>query len=28
VPLAIPWGYVIERYVRAPGERWQNARAR
>ncbi len=23
-PLAIPWGYVYRRYVRAPGDRWSN----
>ncbi len=22
VPLVTPWGYVLERYVRAPGDRW------
>jgi hypothetical protein len=22
VPLAIPWGYVFQQYVKAPGERW------
>jgi hypothetical protein len=22
VPLVMPWGYVLEQYVRAPGERW------
>jgi hypothetical protein len=25
VPLAIPWGYVLNQYVRAPGERWTAA---
>ena len=23
VPLALPWGYVFERFVRTPGERWK-----
>jgi hypothetical protein len=23
VPLVTPWGYVLERYVRAPGDRWR-----
>jgi len=23
VPLALPWGYVIDRFVRAPGDRWR-----
>jgi hypothetical protein len=27
LPLVIPWGYVIRRYVRAPGERWRASRA-
>jgi hypothetical protein len=22
VPLVTPWGYVLEHYVRAPGDRW------
>jgi hypothetical protein len=22
VPLAVPWGYVVNQYVRAPGDRW------
>src|SRR5438105_12971712 len=22
VPLAIPWGYVFNQYVKAPGDRW------
>jgi hypothetical protein len=22
VPLAVPWGYVFNQYVRAPGDRW------
>jgi len=22
VPLAMPWGYVLEHYVKAPGDRW------
>ena len=22
VPLAVPWGYVVRHYVRAPGDRW------
>ena len=22
VPLAIPWGYVFQQYVKAPGDRW------
>jgi hypothetical protein len=26
-PLAIPWGYVIERYVREAGDRWRSAGA-
>lgn len=26
-PLAIPWGYVIQAYVRAPGDRWSWSRA-
>jgi hypothetical protein len=25
VPLALPWRYVYDRYVRAPGERWRTA---
>jgi hypothetical protein len=24
--LVIPWGYVLATYVRAPGDRWRNAR--
>jgi len=24
VPIVIPWGYVIQRYVRSPGEPWSN----
>jgi len=24
-PLAIPWGYVVRRYVREPGDRWLRA---
>lgn len=24
VPVVVPWGYVINQYVRAPGERWRN----
>lgn len=24
VPLVIPWGYVIKRYLRSPGEPWAN----
>lgn len=24
VPIVVPWGYVINHYVRAPGERWRN----
>lgn len=24
VPIVVPWGYVIDQYVRAPGERWRN----
>jgi hypothetical protein len=24
VPIVIPWGYVIQRYVRSPGEPWGN----
>jgi hypothetical protein len=27
VPLALPWGYVVDRYLRAPGDRWQRVRA-
>jgi hypothetical protein len=27
LPLVIPWGYVIRRYMRAPGERWRNSPA-
>lgn len=23
VPIVIPWGYVVEHYVRAPGARWR-----
>ena len=23
VPLAIPWGYVFQQYVKAPGDRWR-----
>lgn len=26
-PLAIPWGYVIRTYVRAPGDRWTREKA-
>ena len=26
-PLAIPWGYVIRRYAREPGDRWVSSRA-
>ena len=26
VPLVLPWGYVIDRYVRAPGDRWSTNR--
>jgi hypothetical protein len=26
VPLVTPWGYVIERYVRAPGDQWGKQR--
>jgi hypothetical protein len=22
VPLALPWGYVVDKYVRTPGDRW------
>jgi hypothetical protein len=22
VPLVVPWGYVLEHYLRAPGDRW------
>ena len=25
VPLAIPWGYVIKKYFKAPGEPWRTA---
>lgn len=28
VPLAIPWGYVVRTYLRAPGDRWGRAEAR
>lgn len=24
-PLVIPWGYVVRKYLRAPGDRWSNA---
>lgn len=24
VPIVVPWGYVIDHYVLAPGERWRN----
>jgi membrane associated rhomboid family serine protease len=24
VPIVIPWGYVIQRYVRSPGDPWSN----
>lgn len=24
VPIVVPWGYVVDQYVRAPGERWRN----
>ena len=27
VPLALPWGYVWRRYLRAPGDRWGGAAA-
>ena len=27
VPLAIPWGYVLAEYVRAPGDRWGKERS-
>lgn len=27
-PLAIPWGYVVRTYVRAPGDRWTRSEAR
>lgn len=27
VPVAIPWGYVVRRYVRAPGEPWSRPAA-
>ncbi len=26
-PLAIPWGYVVRKYVREPGDRWTWARS-
>lgn len=26
-PLAIPWGYVVRRYIREPGDRWSWSRA-
>lgn len=22
VPIAVPWGYVVRQYIRAPGDRW------
>jgi hypothetical protein len=25
-PLVIPWGYVLRRYVREPGDRWTRSR--
>lgn len=25
VPIAIPWGYVVTHYLRAPGDRWSRA---
>jgi hypothetical protein len=27
VPLAMPWGYVLEQYFKAPGARWGKKRA-
>lgn len=24
VPIAVPWGYVVRHYVRAPGDRWSS----
>jgi hypothetical protein len=27
VPLAMPWGYVFEHYVKAPGDRWGKKQA-
>lgn len=27
-PLAIPWGYVVRKYIREPGDRWSWSRAR
>jgi len=24
VPIAVPWGYVVRQYVRAPGDRWRS----
>ena len=24
VPIAVPWGYVVRQFVRAPGERWRS----
>lgn len=27
-PLVIPWRYVFEQYVKAPGDRWRRARGR
>jgi hypothetical protein len=26
-PLAIPWGYVVRKYIREPGDRWRTVRA-
>jgi hypothetical protein len=27
VPIAVPWGYVLRHYVRAPGDRWSSEAA-
>ena len=27
VPIALPWRYVFQRYLKAPGDRWRNAGA-
>jgi hypothetical protein len=27
-PIAIPWGHVLRRYVRAPGDRWRSGASR
>lgn len=28
VPIVVPWKYVFERYIRAPGDRWRSRAAR